>query len=443
MPPKVALILCIVLVVGLLRIERQRNPAASLALWVPTFWMLIVGSRPVGRWFESTSSVSDAAGSPLDRLVLSILILLALWVLSRRKIEWSRVVKDNFWLILLYLYLGLSILWSDFPFVSLKRWIRALGAIPMGLVIFSSQEPLKALESVFRRTAYVLIPFSLMLAKYFPRLGVDYGRWSGELMWVGVATHKNSLGQISALSAFFLIWALLREWRSGNLLKTGSQSFADALVLAIAVLLLTGTGVSYSATAIGVFIIGIAMLLTLNRSETIARSTAANLKAFMVTIVLIYLVIGDLIKPMFLSIFSRSETLTGRTEIWSMLGDIATRNPLLGVGYGGFWLSVVGNEVSSMYGVTQSHNGYLEVYLELGIVGIVFLSAFLLAFCGKVRKQINHEFDWGVYGICFLSISLLYNYTETGFIQSSSYLWVTIIYLSVVFSAPCLHTKGD
>lgn len=102
MPPKLAFILCVALVTVLLFIERKQNPAASHALWVPTIWMLISGSRPVGAWFELNVSVGSVeAGSPLDRLVLSILILLALLVLFKRKTEWSRILKDNSWLILL------------------------------------------------------------------------------------------------------------------------------------------------------------------------------------------------------------------------------------------------------------------------------------------------------------------------------------------------------
>lgn len=207
MPPKIALIACMVFIIWLLRIESKENTVLSPALWVPTFWLLIMGSRPVGRWFNPTSVGSDAAGSPYDRFVLTMLILLALWVLSRRKINWSLLLKDNLWLILLYVYLGLSVLWSDFPFSSFKRWIKIFGAIPMALMILSEKQPLQALESVLRRCAYVLIPLSLVLIKYFPNYGVVYSRWEGTRMATGVTTHKNSLGVLCTLLAFFLIWA--------------------------------------------------------------------------------------------------------------------------------------------------------------------------------------------------------------------------------------------
>ena len=444
MSPVLALILCVVLVTVLLCIERKRNTDRSLALWVPTFWMLICGSRPVVTWFQSGPNLKWAerveAGSPLDRLVLSILIILALLILfCRRETGWSGIFKDNFWLILLFLYMGSSILWSDFPFVSLKRWFRSSGAIVMAFVVLSERKPLQALESLLRRCAYVLIPFSMVLLKYFGSFGRAYGRWDGQEMWVGVTTHKNSLGQLCALSAFLFIWAILREWQSGEPLKSKSQTFADALVLAITIFLLRGPGGSYSATSIAVLIVGIATLLLLYRMKNLAGYIAAHLKAFAVALVLMYVLFWDLLAAIVSSILSREVTITGRTDIWRELLDAASRNPLFGVGYGGFW----GLDASSFkIGVGQGHNGYLDVYLELGMVGIVLLAAFLLAFCGKVRRELNRAFDWGLFGISFLLMALFYNFSESAFLQTD-YMWTVMLLLTVVFSESCLGTKGD
>src|SRR6185295_15795045 len=171
MPSIVSLIICVIVVMVLLRIEHKRNSLASHALWLPTLWMLFCGSRPIGAWFQDHSISSDAnieAGSPLDRLVLSILIIVALLILIRRKISWSSALRDNFWLILLFLYMGISVSLSEIPFVSFKRYFKAIGDILMAFVVLSEQRPLQALESILRRSAYVLLPFSLMLIKYFP-----------------------------------------------------------------------------------------------------------------------------------------------------------------------------------------------------------------------------------------------------------------------------------
>jgi exopolysaccharide production protein ExoQ len=452
MPPIIALILCVVLVTVLLYVERRRNPDASIALWIPTLWMLIYGSRPIGRWFQHSQIATMAdvvnieVGSPLDRWVLSILIIFSLVTLFRRKIDWAHILKDNFWLILLYLYLGISILWSDIPFVSFKRWSRSTGDILMALVVLSEQMPLQALESVIRRCAYVLIPFSIVLIKYYPYLGVGYGRWSGLKMWTGVTVHKNTLGILCALSAFFLIWALHREWQSGNLFKTKSQTFVDLFVLAIALFLLIGPGGnSFSATSVAMLIVGISILLLLSRMKSLTTFMAKHLKAFMISSVLIFILLYDSVIQMVTSILGRDITLTGRTDIWRPLFDYASRNPIFGVGYGGFFApdnNALEHEFGAQFIITQAHNGYLAIYVELGIIGILMLGLFLLNYCGKARREFNHSFEWGVYGICFLFMALLYNNSEIGFLQSQSYLWSTMVFLTVVFSTSRLQ-NGD
>ena len=88
MPPILALIIGFSLVIVLLFIERRYAEPTSLAFWIPTVWVLINASRPLGRWFlMGGSDVTIETGSPLDRWVLTILIFLALVVLFRRKTQ--------------------------------------------------------------------------------------------------------------------------------------------------------------------------------------------------------------------------------------------------------------------------------------------------------------------------------------------------------------------
>ena len=221
MPPTVALGLCILLVIFLLRLERKQSRSVSLSLWLPTIWTFYCASRPVSGWFVS-GSLSEGPnaieeGSAPDRFFLSALIVCGFVALARAKLKWSEVLKENRWLVLLYAYMGVSILWSDYPWISFKRWIKVFGSLLMALVVLAEASPLSALEAILRRSAYVLIPFSLLLTKYFPDLGVQYDRWLGKKMWVGVTTQKNCLGRLCLISIFFLLWSLYRKWKSGAL----------------------------------------------------------------------------------------------------------------------------------------------------------------------------------------------------------------------------------
>src|SRR4030095_12397896 len=212
MPPMVALISCLGLIALLFRIERKHNPAATAALWIPTISLLIQGSRPIGRWLAPGSS-SIEEGSSADRFVLITLISLALFVVSTRSIPWSKILRANVPLLVLCLYASLSILWSDFPFLSMKRWLRLAGIIPIAAVVLTERSPLQAMESVLRRCSYVLIPLSFILITYFPQVGRTYGRYSGHEMWTGVTLTKNALGHLCMVSALFLVWMLFRRWR--------------------------------------------------------------------------------------------------------------------------------------------------------------------------------------------------------------------------------------
>jgi O-antigen ligase len=405
--------------------------------------MLICGSRPLGKWFEwSVYSGAAEEGSSLDRLALIILITLALFVLFKRKIEWSLILKDNVGLIILYLFLGLSILWADYPGVSFRRWIRLLGAIPVAMVILTERSPLEALESILRRCAYILVPFSLVLSKYYPHVARKYGTWSGALMWTGVTLTKNALGQLLLIMIFFIIYAFFREWQKGNLSKTRSVTLADGLIIIIAFLLFTGPQGAYSATSTASFFAGIVSLLLLFKNKNAGGNMAAYL--FWATVFMWPIMIfSESLLPVISSALGRDETLTGRIDVWHFGLEIGARRPLLGTGFGSFW-GFENNEIRRHFAVGfTGHNGLLDVYIETGIAGVVVLIGFLWSFYRRFRRELYRNFDWGVFGTTFLIISLLCNFTESLFLKSSSLIWNLTVFLVIVFSAPYLDTKAN
>lgn len=439
MPPIVALATCAVVILFLLWTESKRNPDASVALWVPTIWMLISGSRPVGRWFATDigGDVDYEAGSLPDRLVLTGLTLLAVVIVFRRKIRWSSLLRENFWLLAFFGYMGLSILWVDNPFVSLKRWIRSASPIAMAVVIASEAAPRIALESILRRCAYVLVPLSFVLIKYYPLIGRAYGRWDGLEMWTGATTHKNSLGQMCAVSAFFLVWSLLRRGRGQERTPTRIDAFADWGTLLLIGYLLRGPG-TYSATSISITVVGLAIFLALRKREALAMFVTRNLKILVIVTALFYAFLAEPATAAVTSLMGRSKNLTGRaTDIWPVVLQAAAEHPLLGVGYGGAW--GLGTSLSATVGVEQAHNGYLDVYLQLGILGVILLAGFLLGFCTVVRKCFQRDQDWAIFGTAFLFMTVLYNLSETAFFDV--YLGTTMTLLPIVLSA--LGTKNS
>ncbi len=215
MSSQIALLLYIILALFLFITDVKRRPKVTYALWIPLIWMIIIASRFVSNWMNISAPIDspDAylEGSNLDRYVFLAMIVVGLFILSSRKLNWSLIVKNNTWIFLFFAYEALTILWSEFPFVSFKRWIKEIGNLIMVLIILSEPNLVEAIKTIIRRCAYVLIPLSIVFIKYFPDLGRVYHRHSGELMITGVSLHKNGLGILCATCGIVLVWSLISK----------------------------------------------------------------------------------------------------------------------------------------------------------------------------------------------------------------------------------------
>jgi len=93
--------------------------------------MLIVCSKAVSEWLKifglRTGGVSLEEGSPLDAAVYYSLIAAAVYVLHKRQASLAEFIRNNGWLTAFLLFGFFAIIWSDFPFIALKRWTKVIG----------------------------------------------------------------------------------------------------------------------------------------------------------------------------------------------------------------------------------------------------------------------------------------------------------------------------
>ena len=75
-----ALLICAGFVLGMLHLERRATPSVSMALWIPTIWMLQISSKPLGVWFGQVDTGEVDTGSALDRNALTVILLLIVLV---------------------------------------------------------------------------------------------------------------------------------------------------------------------------------------------------------------------------------------------------------------------------------------------------------------------------------------------------------------------------
>src|SRR6266436_651040 len=182
----IATALCVVLILALVLLNKDRNARTSWALWLPVIWLLIGGSRNVSDWLQLSPAtdygVQYLDGSPMDRNVLALLITSGVVALARKASRVNSILRANPAVLLFFFYCLVSLLWSEYPFVGFKRWIRGAGDMVMILVILTEADWLNAIKRVYARVGFVFLPVSVLFIRYYPDLGRAYGR-DGSRYW--------------------------------------------------------------------------------------------------------------------------------------------------------------------------------------------------------------------------------------------------------------------
>jgi O-antigen ligase len=117
-----------------------------------------------------------------------------------------------------------------------------------------------------------------------------------------------------------------------------------------------------------------------------------------------------------IALLGRDPTLTDRTLVWKAVlqTDI---NPIIGTGFESFWIGERQERISSLFSfeINQAHNGYLETYINLGLVGLFLMLALIVSAFLKGSRSLLYNFEFGRFRMGFLAAFVLYNWTEAAF----------------------------
>jgi exopolysaccharide production protein ExoQ len=421
MPPIIATFLYSLVIVALFVLNRDPKERTSKALWIPGLWLLIVGSRDVSLWLAGLgigqggmvleTSEQYLEGNAIDRTIYTGLLVLGLIVLVTRGQQVVRLLQANMPIVAFFLYCGVSVLWSDFPAVATKRWIKALGDVVMVMVVLTDPNRRAAIKKLFTRAAFLLIPISILLIKYYPDLGEGYNghHWTRTL--VGVTTNKNTLGVICLLFGLACEWRFLAAYQARKAKQRTRQLIAHGVLLLMVFWLLFSAN---SMTSLACFLLA-GSLLAATRLRVVARRPSA-VHFLVATVVLVsfstlFLGVGGGA----LETMGRDASLTGRTGIWNLVLSLSG-NPMIGTGFESFWLGERLQKVwTVMEGIQEAHNGYLEVFLNLGWIGITLLAVVMVTGYRSVLLEFRRDRDLGSLKLAFFAVAVVYNFTEAGF----------------------------
>jgi len=246
----------------------------------------------------------------------------------------------------------------------------------------------------------------------------------------GLTLQKNAFGQVFII--IFILYLLLNQFNQSK-----SDKIVSWIGIGVSALFIV---LSLSTTALITLLYIISLIFVFKvdvvfKDIKIGRSFSNILLITIVIFAIILSLNSDFLELVVSQYFGKDLTFTGRTEKWTNMMKTISNHFWFGVGYDSFW-DVPGN-LNAFYEIGNSaHNGFLEMFNELGLVGFflmlfVFSSHFYKA--GKIKKDIN---------IIFLISILLLNLTESALFRQRGGMSFAIIWILLFNSFEYLRVKN-
>ena len=385
----------------------------SLILFSQGFYPIILGAG---------SSEEGDVDSLFLRLVFIAIYFFTMALLLFR---WQRTLfflKTNLWLLFLIGLAIASVSWSSIPAISFRKVIALLGSTFFGIYLgsrYTFEQQLKIYGWVFGISVF----FSFLFALLIP----EYGIMNTDAIvgaWRGIYPHKNGLGE--SMFASFLTFYFL------SIISKRRQLLFQILCFLSVVLIVFGE----TATAL------MSVVFIFSTAQGLSRLSLKSKKS--VFFILVFLIFTSLMLLLltinfnaFLSANDRDITLSGRTLLWDTLWDFILQKPWLGYGYGSFFSSEA-RESNLLWQVhswtpVHSHNGYIQLWLNLGLIGLVtFLGGYLSCLFNSLFRYLVTKDPQMLWIFLFLMYTVFLNLTEVSFVGSNSIIW--IISLASIYS---------
>src|SRR5262249_34880100 len=128
----------------------------------------------------------------------------------------------------------------------------------MVLIIATDPQPTAALRRLVSRVGFILLPASVLLIRYYPRLGQAFDPWGGRV-FTGVTANKNVLGSVVYIVSLGALWQILSLLRDRKQPNRTPRLLAQCTLLAFGINLLL---MANSATSGACFVLGAGVMIS-------------------------------------------------------------------------------------------------------------------------------------------------------------------------------------
>ncbi|MBA4795728.1 MAG: O-antigen ligase family protein [Phenylobacterium sp.] len=307
-----------------------------------------------------------------------------------------------------------SVTWSIDPSVSQRRAVAVAATTLFGLYLAARYGGRGFTELL--ATAFLLLALgSYAVCLAMPSLGVHSDVNAGA--WRGLWYEKNQMGAT-------MVYATLTFAAAAALSPRRRWLWCFGALLSVGLIVMTASKTSLLAVALG---LGVGAGLA-----AMGRGPAA-------AVVLVWLgvtaaaLLGGLwwLAPEALfEAMGKDPSLTGRTDIWSAVLRAADERPWLGYGFAAFWTDDsapakwIRNQLDWV--VPTAHNGWLDLLIQLGAVGVVLFAVALLAALPPAlfRSRRLAEANWSA---MMLAVFILQIFSESFILAHNSLPWVLAV----------------
>ena len=362
-----------------------------------------------------------------NQIVYLFLFFSSMVVFVKRYDQILTYIRAEKFLAIFVLICLASALWTDYPQLSIKRSFQLFVTYIVVVESILNIEPKVLLKQLLIVVSlYVFISLiSTRISPYAidPRFGT----------WRGIEMHKNHLAQTGIYcllsSIIFFHFAQSKWTKIYNLVLMLSSVFliykahSSSAVIVVAMIVFLGF-IFYLESIFNILKIG--------------RSVLGFTFLLFLCLTFVFLIFSSEVFGLVPGYFGKDMTLSGRVPIWEYVGTEIDKKLFLGYGFAAYWIMgstriLLFADYFEGFKVNQAHNGYLEIVLQLGVIGFIFFLFLLSAYIYRMFK-VNSNL------IIIVLISMLtLNFTEsvlfkvglgvTTFYFFAAYTLVSYLYL--------------